>query len=223
MIICRNNFELTRTLNEVQKALQERRQSEPRDWVISRDEVRISARKLGVGAWGDVVEGTFRNTKVAVKQIHKMILSPYNRSVFEREMGMASRCRHPCLLQFMGATNDDSPLFITEIMDTSLRAMLVKHRLTYRNILLISMDVAHALSYLHRNKPTPIIHRGISSAHVLLWQQGEVWRGKVSGFERANFVRWQLTERIEAGPYRAPEALTSTQSPKVDLNACLLF
>ena len=186
------------------------------DWVISRHEVLLSGRSLGVGAWGSVLEGTFRGTPVAVKQIHELILSPYNRRLFEREMIMASRCRHPCLLQFIGATNDDtSPLFVTELMETSLRAVLHERSLTSREILVISTDVARALNYLHLSRPTPIIHRDISSGNVLLWKQGETWRGKVSDYGTANFVRQQMTTAPGAQIYSAPEALTSTQSPKV--------
>ena len=34
------------------------------------------------------------------------IMSDRNRHMFEREVDMASKCRHPCLLQFIGATAD---------------------------------------------------------------------------------------------------------------------
>ena len=212
--------ELTTTLVTTQEALEECR-SQSRDWVISRDEVRMSDMCLGKGGWGAVVKGTFRGTKVAVKQIHELIVSPHNQRLFEREMNMASRCRHPCLLQFIGATNDDtSPLFVTELMETSLRAVLHERSLTSREILVISTDVARALNYLHLNRPTPIIHRDISSANVLLWRQGETWRGKVSDYGTANFVRQEMTAAPGAPPYSAPEALTSTQSPKVGFPVC---
>ena len=210
--------ELTTTITAAQQALEENRRSESRDWVINRDEVHVSDRSLGVGGWGRVFEGTFRGTEVAVKQIHELILSPHNQRLFEREMIMASRCRHPCLLQFIGATNDDtSPLFVTELMETSLRAVLHERSLTSREILVISTDVARALNYLHLNRPTPIIHRDISSANVLLWRQGETWRGKVSDYGTANFVRQQMTKAPGTPIYSAPEALTSTQSPKASL------
>ena len=215
------NRELRASLTAAQQALEENRLSESRDWVISRDEVRMSDRSLGVGGWGAVFEGTFRGTQVAVKKIHELIISPHNRLLFEREMIMASRCRHPCLLQFIGATNDDtSPLFVTELMETSLRAVLHERSLTSREILVISTDVARALNYLHLNRPTPIIHRDISSANVLLWRQGDVWRGKVSDYGAASFIDQEMTEAPGAPAYSAPEALTSTQSPKVGFCMC---
>ena len=141
------------------------------DWVLDRSDILLSENVIGVAGWGRVMEGTFRGCKVAVKQIHELILSPYNRRLFEREMTIASRCRHPCLLQFIGATNDDqSPLFLTELLDTSLRAVLHERALKPAEITAIALDVAKALNYLHLNQPTPIIHRDISSANVLLWK-----------------------------------------------------
>ena len=173
---------------------------------------------LGVGGWGKVVLGTFRGCKVAVKEIHELILSPYNRRLFEREMNIASKCRHPCLLQFIGATNDDGiPLFITELLDTSLRALLEQRQLAETEISIISLDVSLALNYLHNMKPSPILHRDVSSANVLLWQQGDQWRGKVSDYGTAKFVQQTMTRAPGAPIYSAPEAVSSNQTPKVSL------
>ena len=175
---------LETSLATAQRALEECQQiKEPCDWVVSRDEVQITDRCLGVGGWGKVSLGTFRGCKVAVKEIHELILSPYNRRLFEREINIASKCRHPCLLQFIGATNDDGiPLFITELLETSLRALLEERQLADTEISIISLDVSFALNYLHNMKPSPILHRDVSSANVLLWRQGDQWRGKVSDY-----------------------------------------
>ena len=207
--------ELEITLSTAQQALEEYRRKEPCDWVIFRDEIQITDKCLGVGGWGTVVLGRFRGCKVAVKQIHELILSPHNKRLFEREMNIASRCRHPCLLQFIGATNDEgSPLFVTELMETSLRALLEQRELSETEVSCISLDVAQGLNYLHKNKP-PIIHRDISSGNVLLWQQGDQWRGKVSDYGTANFVQQTMTIGPGAMIYSAPEALTSNQTVKV--------
>ncbi|XP_073227406.1 uncharacterized protein [Porites lutea] len=210
--------ELQSAVATAQEALAEYRRLEPRDWIIRRDEVILSERSLGVGAWGNVYEGTFRGCQVAVKQIHDLILSPHNRRLFEREMSIASRCRHPHLLQFIGATNDDgSPLFITELLDTDLRNVLTQRALHHEEVVCIALDVAKGLNYLHLNKPFPIIHRDISSSNVLLWRRDDCWRAKLSDYGAANFMRQYMTSNPGARIYAAPELQTSQQSPKVDV------
>ena len=219
--------ELEITLSTAQQALSEhqRREVTP-DWIIPRDQIQLTDKLLGRGGWGSVIEGKYCGCSVAVKQIHELILSPYNRALFEREMNIASRCRHPCLLQFIGATNDEgSPLFVTELMESSLRALLEQRPLAATEVSIISLDVARALNYLHQKKPSPIIHRDISSANVLLWRQGDQWRGKVSDYGTANFMQHTMSVGPGATIYMAPEALTSKQTVKVSydlLKVCYL-
>ena len=185
-------------------------QQRDRDWVINRDEVQIRRdQNLGEGAWGTVYRGKFRGCDVAVKETHSNIMSDRNLQSFLREAEMASRCRHPCLLQFIGATTDERPLVITEIMKCSLRARLYDTRktpLSEQKITIISLDVAKALNYLHQ-KPRPIIHHDISSSNVLLWRQGGQWRAKVSDYGTANFVRQSNINYAGAANYCAPEFL----------------
>ena len=110
-------------------------------------------------------------------------------------MEIASKCHHPHLLQFIGATNDEeSPLFLTELMENNLRTLLEQRQLSEREIRAISLDVARGLNDLHHKKPVPIIHRDISNANVLLWRQGDQWRGKVSDYGPANFMQQNMHE-----------------------------
>ena len=216
--------ELQSAATAAQEALAEYRRLEPRDWIIRRDEVILSERSLGVGAWGNVYEGTFRGCQVAVKQIHDLILSPHNRRLFEREMSIASRCRHPYLLQFIGATNNDgSPLIITELLDIDLRDVLRQRSLLHEEVVCIALDIAKALNYLHLKKPSPIIHRDISSSNVLLWRRDNCWRAKLSDYGAANFMRQHMTSNPGASIYAAPESQTSQQSPKVSTNSDYTF
>ena len=208
--------ELELSLSLAQQTISEHRRQETCDWVISRNEIQMTENCLGRGGWGSVSEGTYCGCTVAVKQIHDLILSRHNRLLFEREMNIASACRHPCLLQFIGATNDEgSPLFLTELMEKSLRALFEERPLSETEIRIISQDVARALNYLHQKKPSPIIHRDVSSANVLLWRQGDQWRGKVSDYGTANFMQQTMTVAPGATIYCAPEALSSNQTPKV--------
>ena len=208
--------ELEISLSTTQRALNERTRQQSPDWVISRGQIQVTDKRLGKGGWGNVFEGKYRGCVVAVKQLYEQILSDYNRRLFEREMDIASRCRHPCLLQFIGATNDEgSPLFVTELMESSLRALLEQRPLSKTEVSIISLDVARALNYLHQKEPSPIIHRDISSANVLLWRQADQWRGKVSDYGTANFMQQTMTVSPGAMIYSAPEALTKSQTIKV--------
>ena len=213
--------ELEMTLAAAQQGLREhqRRLVTP-DWVISRDQIQLTDNLLGRGGWGVVFEGKYCGCSVAVKQIHELINSPHNRNLFEREMNIASRCRHPCLLQFIGATYDEgSPLFVSELMESSLRALLEQRPLAATEISTISLDVARALNYLHQKTPA-IVHRDINSANVLLWRQGDQWRGKLSDYGTANFMQRTMTVAPGATIYMAPEALTSNQTVKVSYFTC---
>ena len=181
-----------------------------RDWVLCRDELQLSDESLGVGSFGRVVKGRYCGCVVAIKRLHLPTLNQRQRHLFEREMDIASRCRHPCLLQFIGATEDESPLFVTEIMETSLQNLLQKRKqknrhLTETDIIFISLDVARALNYLHQRKPEPIVHRDVSSTNVLLWKQNNQWRGKLGDYGTAKFLQETMTVAPGAMIYAAPE------------------
>ena len=210
--------ELEESLSATRQALNRLSRQQSPDWVIPRDEIQLTEECLGKGGWGIVVKGRYCGCTVAVKQIYDSLLksSSYYRESLEREMNIASRCRYPCLLQFIGATNDErSPLFVTELMEISLRALLELRSLSPTEVSVISLDVARALNYLHLKKPSPIIHRDISSANVLLWREADQWRGKVSDYGTANFKRDIKTACPGSRIYSAPEALTESQTAKV--------
>ena len=189
----------------------------PHDWEIRKTEIFLMDEVLGEGASGRVVRGKFRGCNVAVKQIHRALLTyRHIRDSFKREVDFASRSRHPCLLQFIGATIDGAePMLVTELLDRSLRSLYEERSLIDKEISDISHDVALALNYLHEKKPQPIIHRDISSANVLLWQHGDHWRGKVSDYGTANFVRECSTNDPGAAIYCAPEILLGSRDQTI--------
>ena len=177
-----------------------------REWLISREEIEIMREKfLGEGSYGKVFKGRYRGFVVAVKEL-KCLSTSRERDLFEREMDIASRCRHPCLLQFIGATQDEkTPLFVTELMESSLRKLLEKRQPSEKEIAVISLDVAHALNYLHQRKPKAIVHRDVSSANVLLWKQNGEWRGKLGDYGTVKFLQEIMTVAPGAMIYGAPE------------------
>ena len=219
----RSKTEEIRRLTEQRDGLRGQRSSNRQlhsDWIISAYELKIRRNEcLGRGGWGAVYRAKFHGCHVAVKEMDENIISPHNRQLFEREAEMASRCRHPCLLQFIGATSRaNRPLIVTEIMECSLRARLNNQGeppLSEQEITVISLDVATALNYLH-NKREIIIHRDISSSNVLLWRQGDQWRAKLSDYGTVSFQ--SQSSRNDAGAliYQAPESVN--QEPLTDIN-----
>ena len=201
--------------------LQQQIQEAESSWVVNRGEISMTEVVLGKGGWGEVKVAHFRGLKVAAKCLHEVIISPYNISAFAREMNIASKIRHPNLLQFIGATTEGNPIILTELMPTSLRKELETGGLAYPAVLSISLDVAFALNYLHLFKPHPILHRDVSSANVLLQPMGgygNACRAKLSDYGSANLQPLSRTNNPGNPVYSAPESFNPREhSPAMDV------
>ena len=64
---------------------------------MRRGEIELTGPQLGVGGWATVTVAKFRGAVVAIKRIHNQIVSPHNIQLFQREMNMVTRLRHPNL------------------------------------------------------------------------------------------------------------------------------
>ena len=188
-------------------------------WVVQSDDVHLTDEEIGRGGWAVVKVAHFRGLRVAAKCLHEDLVYPYHRNIFQREMSFAAKLRHPNLLQFIGATVEPAMIILTEVMPTSLRALVNQTRLTNKQIVSIALDVARALNYLHLMRPHPILHRDLSSANVLLEPTPEDgWRAKVSDYGTANFSQYLRTENPGSPVYSAPEARNpDLQSAKMDI------
>ena len=216
--------EKDRELRQSQEAVRRYQQQALTDdhWVINKDEVTLTKEELGRGSYAVVTVGIFRGLRVAVKSLHTIIISDYNLALFSREMSIASRVRHPNLVQFIGATKVGNPLILTELMSTSLNQELRRNRLTNQQILSIAQDVALGLNYLHLFKPQPIIHRDVSSPNVLLKPcTGPAgYEAKVADYGTAKLVQTDSTGTVMPGnvAYAAPEApIPDQHSPAMDV------
>ena len=216
--------EKDRELRQSQEAVRRYQQQALTDdhWVIDKDEVTLTKEELGRGSYAVVTVGIFRGLRVAVKSLHTVIISDYNLGIFSREMSIASRVRHPNLVQFIGATKVGNPLILTELMSTSLNQELQRNRLTNQQILSIAQDVALGLNYLHLFKPQPIIHRDVSSPNVLLKPcTGPAgYEAKVADYGTAKLQQGTSTGTVMPGnpAYAAHEARDPEQhSPAMDV------
>ena len=218
------------TVQHVERSLAETRlslrQSEERyqisstHWAVRREEIELTGPELGVGGWATVTVAKFRGAQVAVKRIHNQIISRHNIQLFQREMNIAARLRHPNLIQFIGATVEGEMMIIMELMATSLRSQLETEEYFWPKLVkAISLDVALGLNYLHLIQPDPIVHRDISSANVLLEKlPHSKWRAKLTDYGSVNIVRQLRTENPGSPAYAATEASNPRlQSPKMDI------
>ena len=222
-----SNLSLLQQLQQTEQARQDieqqleqlRSQQEQPNWVVGREEVIMTQEVLGNGAYGKVNVAVFRGLRVAAKSLHGIIISDYTRDLFSREMEIASRVRHPNLVQFIGATRVGTPIILTEIMATSLYNELQKKALTQSQILGISCDVASALNYLHLWKPEPIIHRDISSPNVLLEPSvGDIFKAKIADYGAANLQQHARTDMPGNPAYASPESrYPNDHSPAMDV------
>ena len=212
----RSLTELRETLRQCEDHLE----SHSTHWVVRRDELELTGPELGVGGWATVTVAKFRGIKVAVKRIHNRIISHHNPQLFQREMNMASRLRHPNLIQFIGATMEGEMMIVMELMATSLRSQLETDVYFQPNtVRAVSFDVACGLNYLHLIQPDTIVHRDISSANVLLEELPfRVWRAKLTYYGSVNVVCQLHTQNHGSPAYSAPEASDPRlQSPKMDI------
>ena len=215
-VVQRSLAEKTRRLRECEDRLR----SHDNHWIVRRGEIELTGPQLGVGGWATVTVAKFRGAVVAVKRIHNQIVSHHNIQLFQREMNMAAKLRHPNLVLFLGATMEGEMMIVMELMSTSLRSQLQKDVYFMPPLVIsISLDVARALTYLHQIQPDAVVHRDISSANVLLEQLvGGKWRAKVTDYGSVNIVRQLNTENPGSPVYSAPEASNpSLQSPKMDI------
>ena len=193
-------------------------------WEVSREEVDLDMQKfLGTGAWGFVVEGTFRGQQVAVKRMHDMIQSPEFVEVIRKEIAIMAQVRHPNLVLLIAAVMDaeNDPLIVTELLDISLRKAYEKKRLQGSSKLSIFRDIAAALNYLHLHQSGEIIHRDVSSANVLLEAKpNNQWKAKLSDFGSAKLAIEAKSTAPGAPVYSAPEVrkeMGIRQTAKLDV------
>ena len=210
---------LAETTQELRQ-FEDRLHSNSTHWVVRKEEIELTGPQLGVGGWATVAMAKFRGIQVAVKRIHDEIICDHNLQLFQREMNMAARLRHPNLIQFIGATMEGEMMIVMELMATSLRQQL-RREMCFQPLTVkaICLDVARGLNYLHLIHPDPIVHRDISSANVLLEQLplGN-WRAKLTDYGSVNLLRQLHTANPGSPAYAAPEASNPhLQSPKMDI------
>ena len=177
------------------------------------DEIPIGAivfgKRVGTGAFGDVLKASYQGTDVAVKRLRLDPSQPQAAEDFRRELRVLCGLRHRHVVQFLGACTTGPDLCL--VMDFcgfgSLYGVLHNRRqnITAAHVLRWMADTCRGMMYLHSRS---IIHRDVKSGNLLLDDSGVI---KVAdfGLARAHGPTSNLLTLVGTYPYMAPELLDS--------------
>ena len=191
----------------------------------------ILGEEIGRGSHGRVVAATWEGAPVAVKQIHSLfsdVASDFEydslRETFLRECVRSIQIRHPNIVRFLGIYLIEGapiPRLVMERLNCNLDTLLLKHPVIPEEIKYnIVHGVALGIRFLHTRRPSPIIHRDLSSKNVLV---SNAMEGKIGDLGTARFVderrKSQMTRAPGTADFMPPEVLTDhpTYSISVDL------
>ncbi|XP_054809691.1 receptor protein kinase TMK1-like [Prosopis cineraria] len=183
---------------------------------------------LGKGGFGTVYKGELHDgTKIAVKRMESGVEGVKGLSEFKAEITVLTKVRHKHLVALMGYCLDGNErLLVYEYMP---QGTLSRHLFNWRDEglkplewtrrLIIALDVARGVEYLHGLAQQIFIHRDLKPSNILL---GDDMRAKVSDF---GLVRLAPEGKVSfetrlAGTfgYLAPEyAVTGRVTTKVDV------
>ncbi|XP_071736130.1 serine/threonine-protein kinase 12-like [Rutidosis leptorrhynchoides] len=196
-------------------------------------EYEIDAKELDFTNSIDITKGTFtmaswRGTQVAVKKLGDELFTDDEKvRAFRDELELLQKIRHPNVVQFLGAVTQSSPMMIVieYLPNGDLRAFLKrKGALKPLTALKYAMDIARGMSYLHENKPEPIIHRDLEPSNILRDDSGHL---KVADFgvsellkgtNAAKHKKLMTYQGDTSGRYVAPEVYRNEDyDTKVDV------
>ena len=181
--------------------------------------------QIGVGGFGDVFLGSWRQLPVAIKRLHGVDLKQSQAlESLAAEAGMLASFRHPNTVLFIGMilTREYCGL-VTEYMEGgSVRELLDRcapppegqnFTLDWGIRTLILRDAARGMVYLHSATPEPVIHRDLKSANFLIDHRTNPRVCKVCDFGLSTYKEKFAKERSRVGTplFAAPEVLRSDE------------
>jgi serine/threonine protein kinase len=185
---------------------------------------------VGVGGMGAVYcarDLHFPNVvkRVAVKEMVNLVRDPVIHDTivrnFEREANILATLNHPCIPRIYDYfSQDDRSYLIIEFIDgKDLETILSESTdfLTEAQVLNWAIELCDVISYLHNNKPEPIIFRDIKPSNIMINAQEHV---QLVDFGIAKtFQPGQKGTMIGTEGYSPPEQYKGESSQRADIYA----
>ncbi|OQU88155.1 hypothetical protein SORBI_3003G413201 [Sorghum bicolor] len=128
---------------------------------------------IGTGGYSSVFRAELEGGRIyAIKLLHSVDYT--DEKAFHAEIQVLTKVRHRCIVKLYGYCSHSKCKFLAYdfIQRGSLASNLqdeqLAKELNWSKRVAIVKDVAQALSYLHHDYDTPIIHRDIKSSNILL-------------------------------------------------------
>ncbi|XP_065186745.1 ankyrin-3-like [Sycon ciliatum] len=164
---------------------------------------------LGSGAYSDVYQSTHNNEKVAVKLFKNLSMDEVV-DVFDKEVRLLSRLKHPNVLRFIGyVTEPGFYAIVTDLLERGSLYEILHNRsidLGWTKRLKMMLDAALGMEYLHSCR---MLHRDLKSMNLLVSAD---WVVKVAdfGLTKVRMHTQTMASSLKGTPaYMAPELLDS--------------
>ena len=161
--------------------------------------------------------------EVAWNSIKTSNLTPAENEKIRNEVAIILRLNHPNIVHFIKAWHNrekQEVVFVTEIMTGgSLREYLKRIKSPHlRVIKQWCKGILNGLSYLHSQKPYPIVHRNINSENIFVSSStGDV---RIGDLGHSTFMDTSYHSCALGSPnYSAPELFEGKYGPSVDVYA----
>ena len=166
----------------------------------------LSCLEVRVGYW--------RGCPVAVKMFYEFLNTDYHLRLFQQEIAVCVRARHPNVVFLCGVTTENGVPFriITELLEGSLseviRASLRSEwPLSLREKIDLALGTTAGITYLHQLGPDGVLHGDIRPSNVVITSLMEA---KVCDLGAARLAEMSLSAGPLSPQYLAPERTPDT-------------